>query len=115
ETYYPLLEDGELLTSEPMQNIGDEPLFLNFDEQDYLKRLTKEIEDVPDEIFNLISEITWNPTEKNKYKITLYMNDGFVVTTTIRNFASKMKEYAAILSQLETEQGVHHKEVGTSL
>src|SRR5699024_12270988 len=34
ETYYPLLEDGELLTSEPMKNIGDEPLFLNFDEQD---------------------------------------------------------------------------------
>src|SRR5699024_5068074 len=27
ETYYPLLEDGELLTSEPMNNIGDEPLF----------------------------------------------------------------------------------------
>lgn len=113
ETYYPLLEDGELLTSEPMKNIGDEPLFLNFDEQDYLNRLTKEIEDVPDEIFNLISEITWNPTEKNKYKITLYMNDGFVVKTTIRNFASKMKNYPAVISQLDDEKGVIHMEVGT--
>src|SRR5699024_5614207 len=91
---------------------GDEPLFLNFDEQDYLKRLTKEIEDVPDEIFNLISEITWNPTEKNKYKITLYMNDGFVVKTTIRNFASKMKNYPAVISQLYDEKGVIIVEVG---
>src|SRR5699024_6967800 len=104
ETYYRILEDGELVRSERMKIIGDELLFLNLDEQDYLKRLTIEIEDVPDEIFNLISEITLNPTEKNKYKITLYMNEGLVVKTTNRNFASKIKNYTATILKLYNEK-----------
>lgn len=111
--YYPLLEDGELLT-EPIENKGDEPLLHDFKQNDYLKRLAGEIEDVPEDIFNLISEITWNPTEKNKYKIILYMNDGFVVKTTIRNFASKMESYPAVIAQLDDgKKGIIHMEVGT--
>src|SRR5699024_9223342 len=46
---------------------------------------------LPDAIRGLISEIYWNPTDGNKNKIMLYMNDGFVVDGVIRRFADRME------------------------
>src|SRR5699024_11800125 len=95
-------------------NQGDGPLLNDFKEDVYLERMASELNDIPDDIFNLISEITWTPTDKNKYKILLYMNDGFTVEATIRNFATKMQTYPSIVSQLDDgEQGIIHMGVGT--
>ena len=56
--YYPLLENGKVLTSKEIINKGDGPLLHNFTDDKYLTRLSKELSNVPDDIFNLISEIT---------------------------------------------------------
>src|SRR5699024_3959159 len=48
-----------------------------------------------------------------KNKILLYMNDGYTVDGTIRNFAEKMKLYPSIVSQVpEDEEGIIHIGVG---
>lgn len=112
--YHPVLESGMIINKHNISNKGDGPLLINFDDEEYLKRMAKELGEIPDHIFNLISEISWEPTEKNKYKVVLYMNDGFIVHATLRNFASKMKTYPSIIAQLdEGEKGIVHMGVGT--
>lgn len=113
-TYFPILQNGMMVKKERISNQGDGPLLNDFEEDAYLKRMASELNEVPEDVFNLISEITWVPTEKNKYKIVLYMNDGFIVEATIRNFARKMKTYPSIVSQLEEgDRGIIHMGVGT--
>ena len=79
-----------IVTTSNLHNKGDGPLLINFKDEQYLQRMAVELSKIPVDIFNLISEISWEPTEKNKYKILLYMNDGFIVDATIRNFSNKM-------------------------
>src|SRR5690625_305553 len=111
--YFPVLESGEVVTNHQINNKGDGPILNNFDDEEYLKRIATELSEIPDYIFNLISEVSWKPTEKNKYKVVLYMNDGFIVHATIRNFSSKMKTYPSIIAQLDPkEKGIVHMGVG---
>lgn len=112
--YHPVLQNGMIVTNEEISNQGDGPLLHEFKDNAYLERMASELNEIPEDVFNLISEITWTPTEKNKYKIKLYMNDGFIVEATIRNFANKMKAYPSIVSQLEDgDKGIIHMGVGT--
>lgn len=112
--YHPVLENGMIITKSNIPYRGNNPLLTNFEHDDYLTRMAVELNELPEDIFNLISEITWEPTKKNKHKIVLYMNDGFVVHSTMRDFANKMKTYPSIVSQLdEGEKGIIHMGVGT--
>lgn len=108
--YFALLENGDSLTSSPLHSIpGDAPLLLNFSKQTYLQEMTKELSRLPNSIVNLISEIHWQPTDGNPYKIWMFMNDGFEVDGSIRNFSSAMKSYPSISAQLDPEiKGVIH-------
>ncbi|MEI3606720.1 FtsQ-type POTRA domain-containing protein [Pseudogracilibacillus sp. SE30717A] len=111
--FHPVLENGMIITTSNLNNIGDGPLLNNFNDEQYLQRMVSELSKLPPDIFDLISEISWEPTDKNKYKIMLFMNDGFMVDATIRNFASKMAAYPSIVSQLDPkEKGIVHMGVG---
>ncbi|MBU5467734.1 FtsQ-type POTRA domain-containing protein [Virgibacillus sp. MSJ-26] len=110
EHYMPVIEDGEIITDRQTKSInGDAPLLLNFSEKDYLDKMAVELYELPKSISNLISEVYWDPTEENKNKILLYMNDGYVVSSTIRDFSEKMTVYPSIVSQLDPEdKGIIH-------
>lgn len=111
---HPVLENGMIVPTNNIASKGDGPLLNNFEDEQYLQRMATELSKIPEDIFNLISEVSWEPTKKNKYKIILYMNDGFIVDATIRNFASKMTTYPSIVSQLNPEdKGIVHMGVGT--
>lgn len=111
--FYPVIGNGTLLSSEQKAVSGDAPILLDFTEKAYLKNLTEELDNVPKGIFNLISEIYWKPAKDNKNKIILFMNDGFVVEATIRDFAEKMQVYPSIASQLDPDsKGIIHIGVG---
>jgi len=104
---YPVLNNGERLAHQ--QSTGDAPLFVNFTDRDQLDRALEEFEELPKYLFNLISEVHWDPTENNQHKIIVYMNDGYMVSGTIRDFANKMKVYPSIVSQLDSDQkGIVH-------
>lgn len=109
-TYFPLLENGNRLESSPLKLLrGDAPLITNFTKQTYLQELTKELQLLPDTVVAIISEIQWKPTEGNPYKILIYMNDGYEVDASIRNFAKSMRAYPSIVSQLDpATEGIIH-------
>ncbi|WP_164215379.1 cell division protein FtsQ/DivIB [Virgibacillus sp. YIM 98842] len=113
-SYSPILRNGNILESMNQSNPnGDAPILIGFTETEYLERLANELAELPDSISNLISEIHWSPAEENRDKLLLYMNDGFLVDGTIRNFAEKMEVYPSIAGQLdEEEKGIIHIGVG---
>lgn len=114
EFYYPVLGTGEIL-EQLKQNryYGDAPLLAGFTEDEYLHRMASELENLPKSIFNLISEIHWNPTDKNEHKIIVYMNDGYIIDSTIRNFSENITVYPSIVSQLDPdEKGIIHLGAG---
>lgn len=109
---HPVLGTGITLPVH-IETLSEAPLMNGFTEESYLKDMTTELEKLPKSILNLISEIHWKPSEENKNKIVLYMNDGYVVNGTIRDFANKMQVYPSIVSQLEPDgKGIIHIGVG---
>ncbi|GGJ86660.1 cell division protein DivIB [Lentibacillus kapialis] len=115
ESYYPILGTGQILKDKEQQTAsGDAPLLIDFSDEDYLTEMTHELKRLPESILKLISEIHWQPTDDNERKIKLYMNDGYIVDGTIRNFADNMSVYPSIVSQLDTEsKGIIHIGAGT--
>lgn len=110
----PVLSNGDVVNTDGSTLMSNAPILNKFTDEQYLKRMADELTELPEQILNLISEIIWEPTDKNKYKIILYMNDGFTVNATIRNFANKMEAYPSIVSQLDpNEKGIVHMGVGT--
>lgn len=113
EHFIPLLENGEKITIKDRYAYGDAPLLLNFTDEKILQEMTSQLQQLPPNILRLISEIHWSPNDQNKYKVILYMNDGFIVEGTIRNFADRMHIYPSIASQLDPEvKGIIHIGVG---
>lgn len=112
--FYPVLGNGTVLEESKINRLsGDAPLLLSFSQEDMLVEMSKELSNLPKNILNIISEIHWTPTDKNKNDITLFMTDGFMVQSSIRNFSEKMKVYPSIASQLEPgSEGIIHIGVG---
>lgn len=110
--FYLVLGNGNVL-SNTTRFIGDAPIIEGFTEESYFENMVTELQELPKSILNLISEVHWRPTEENNNKIILYMNDGFVVDGTIRNFSEKMQIYPSIVAQLEAgSEGIIHIGVG---
>lgn len=109
---HPILGTGITLPVD-VESLSNAPQMVGFTEESYLKNMTTELEKLPKSIRNLISEIHWQPTEENKNKILLYMNDGYVVDGTIKKFSDKMQVYPSIVSQLDPDmKGIIHIGVG---
>ena len=115
ESYDALLENGKVVKSEKDEfKLGDAPLINSFKNDENLERIAKELSVLPNNIFDLISEVNWTPSKNNPHKIKLYMNDGFIVASTTRGFSENMKAYPSIVSQLdENAKGVIHIGVGS--
>jgi cell division protein FtsQ len=112
--YYPVLANGVSLKQREQDTYnGNSPMLIGFTEDEYLRRMAEELNKLPKNITNLISEIHWEPTDNNKNKIHLFMTDGYMVDGTIRNFSEKMEVYPSIVSQLEPGvDGIIHIGVG---
>jgi cell division protein FtsQ len=113
--FFPVLENGNILSDRKIEQLPlNAPILFNFIENNVLKEMIAHLEKLPEEVFNSISEIHYDPTESDEYHIFLYMNDGNSVSATIRTFSEKMVHYPSIVSQLEPNQkGVINLEVGS--
>ncbi|GGA83935.1 cell division protein FtsQ/DivIB [Ornithinibacillus halotolerans] len=114
QAYYPILANGSLFTESSKEYLdGDAPLLVNFTDEEKLIEISKELSKLPKGIFNIISELHWNPTEKNQNTITLYMSDGNMVESSIRDFSEKMTVYPSIAAQLDpSKEGIIHIGIG---
>lgn len=110
DNYSAVLENGKIVTNgESGFDLSNAPLLHNFKDDKKLKRMTEELNELPDYLFNMISEIFWIPSKNNEYKIEMFMIDGFTVNTTIREFSKNMEVYPSIVSQLEiNDKGIIH-------
>ncbi|WP_251549067.1 cell division protein FtsQ/DivIB [Neobacillus muris] len=115
EFYFPVMENGKILIAKKFGQAPDNaPILFNFDEGDVLDEMIQELQKLPAAITNSISEIHHTPKKTDQYHVSLYMNDGFEVSATIRSFSEKMIHYPSIISQLDPNQkGIIDLEVGS--
>jgi cell division protein FtsQ len=113
-SYYPTLGNGEILSDSGNERLtGDAPLLVNFTDKKVLAEMSEELSELPTNILNIISEIHWSKNESNSKEVTLFMSDGFMVESSIRDFSEKMKVYPSIAAQLDPNaEGIIHIGVG---
>lgn len=112
--FLPVLENGEILKAEPGAIFANAPVLIGFSEGEALQEMINGLEAIPEEVANSISEIHYSPKETDPFHVSLFMNDGFEVSASIRTFAEKMVHYPSIVSQLDPEiKGVIDLEVGS--
>ncbi|XJZ28412.1 cell division protein FtsQ/DivIB [Bacillota bacterium Lsc_1132] len=113
--YYLILDNGRILQSRKISSPPvNAPILIDFKEGPELNELVAELQKLPEEITNSISEIHYTPNKTDSYHISLFMNDGFEVSATIRGFADKMSHYPSIISQLDpNKKGIIDLEVGS--
>ncbi|MEC1260768.1 cell division protein FtsQ/DivIB [Bacillus swezeyi] len=111
--YYSVLENGTVLPDEVTPtDVG--PILNHWTDDDKLVQMAKQLNSLPDSVKKSISEINYTPKKSNPWLIRLYMNDGYIVTASIKSFAKKMDSYPAIVKELpKGEKGIIHLEVAT--
>lgn len=112
--FLPILDNGNILDEETGVIPVNSPILIGFSEGEAMEGVIEGLNELPDEILNSISEIHYAPKETDKFHITLFMNDGFEVSASLRSFAEKLAHYPAIVSQLDPSiKGIIDLEVGS--
>jgi cell division protein FtsQ len=115
ESYFPVMENGKVLMDRDVAEIPvNAPILFKFKEGAILKEMVTALDELPVEVLNAISEIHYTPKKTDQYHISLFMNDGFEVSATLRSFSEKMIHYPSIISQLDPSiKGIIDLEVGS--
>ncbi|MDT8859118.1 FtsQ-type POTRA domain-containing protein [Alkalihalobacillus sp. MEB130] len=110
DKYYPILETGHYLEELPRHEFpSDAPLLIGFSQGELLAELSAELQELPSQLIERISEIFYEPTESDSLSIVLFMTDGIEVHTSIRNFSEYLAPYPSIVRELDQEkQGILH-------
>jgi cell division protein FtsQ len=111
--FFPVLENGDILAVGQTDDIPvNAPILFGFEEGESLDEMIASLETLSVEIVGTISEIHYNPSETDRYRILLFMNNGFEVNATLTSFSEKMALYPSIISQLDrSKTGVIDLEV----
>lgn len=115
KNYLPVMENGKILKATEVLDVpSNAPILIGFNEGNALNGIIEELGDLREEVLNSISEIHYAPKETDSLHLTVYMNDGFEVSATVRSFAEKMMHYPSIVSQLDPNiKGIIDLEVGS--
>lgn len=111
--FSPVLENGDILQADHEHPPINAPVLAGFSEGELIKKMVAELVNLPRAVFNSISEIHYAPKDTDQYHIYVYMNNGFEVTASLKNFSEKMAYYPSIISHLDPNvKGVIDIEVG---
>ncbi|MBU8877727.1 FtsQ-type POTRA domain-containing protein [Bacillus sp. FJAT-29790] len=115
KSYLPVIENGKILNDDKISGIpANAPILIGFSQGNVLNGMIKELEILREEVLNSISEIHHTPKNTDAFHLTLFMNDGYEVSATVRSFSEKMAHYPSIVSQLDPEKkGIIDLEVGS--
>ncbi|UCZ51823.1 cell division protein FtsQ/DivIB [Bacillus shivajii] len=111
ENYLPLIETGERIPKEFIRSSTpyDAPILKGFEDEDLIVTMADELNKVKNHLRYHMSEIYMTPTENDGSRIMIYMNDGFVVSSTVRDFAERVAPYPSVVEQLDPdEEGIVH-------
>ncbi|CAM3086679.1 cell division protein FtsQ/DivIB [Filibacter tadaridae] len=108
-----LLENGEVFPNAKLIPQEEAPVLKDFGDSTVRKRLTKQLLEIDDHVYQLISEIIFAGKKEDKDSIILYMDDGYEVRADLSTFAERMNYYPRVIAQLNgIEKGVIDMEVG---
>lgn len=112
DSYVPVLESGDIYVSENDDRVTpyDAPILHDFyDKEEARKTLVDQLAVTSKGIRQRISDIYLDPVENDPYRLTLFMNDGFVVSSTANDFAERISSYPSIVEQLDPNvEGIVH-------
>ena len=109
--YLPILENGTIL-QEPRKEVTKGRVIVeNFTDETLILETLKQYKELPEEIQDAISQITYAPSKKNEELLTIFMNDGNQVIVGISKLADHMKYYLQVAKEM-SEKGVIDMEVG---
>jgi len=110
-SYQMLLSNGFAL--DKAISVVDGPIFSNFESQETKEELVSQLTEIDSEVFNLISQVILDPSDKDAAFVTLYMSDGNEVRGILQGLTDKLNYYPSVIAQLEDGQkGVIDMEVG---
>ncbi|WP_265455376.1 cell division protein FtsQ/DivIB [Enterococcus sp. HY326] len=109
--YYPILENGVVLTDTATDAIEGFPVLQDFSDQTIITETISGYQDIATDVQALIQVIQYTPSSDNPRLLTLTMTDGNQVLVPYTTFASQMQYYPQVASQM-TENGVIDMEVG---
>lgn len=114
-SYYAILENGDIVEEPLTSFVMDAPLLSKFKDDAYLNEMLEQLASLKPEVHALISEVVYTPSESDKSVVTLYMTDGYEVRALIHEFAKKVNYYPDIVAQLSDIEmkGVIDLEVGS--
>lgn len=111
--YFPVLENGTVLPEGGLPREGM-PILMDWNDDDKRKELAGQLIKLPESINRSISEIYYTPSDSDPSHMTLYMNDGFIVSASLKTFSDKMISYPDIVKEIEDgAKGIIHMEVAT--
>lgn len=110
--YLKVLENGEVLEDEYTTSIGNQPVFLSFEEGNALNRIITEFEELDPSIQDLISEVEHIESEHNPLLVRAYMNNGNQVLASIPNFSDRLSYYPQMVQAVEGQYGLFDLEAG---
>ena len=87
------------------------PTLINYVPDIKYEELIKKINKVKIDIWHLVSEIKYEPTEQDKDRFALYMNDGNLVYLTLTKF-DKLNYYKDIINEFNCQKGVLNLDSG---
>ncbi|WP_379967047.1 cell division protein FtsQ/DivIB [Ectobacillus sp. sgz5001026] len=113
-TLYPILENGKSIGALKGNTLPvAAPLFIDFKDENTIQQLSKELAKLDSSIVRSISEIHFSPNSTDPNYLLLFMDQGYVVSVTVQDFATKMGAYPLIIKQLKPGDKVQiHLEVG---
>jgi len=110
-SYLPVLESGDIFVSELDDYVTphDAPILHDFENEEARKALVSQLAVTSNGIRQRISDIYLAPVENDPYRLTLLMNDGFVVSSTANDFAKRISSYPSVVEQLDPDvPGIVH-------
>lgn len=109
--YLPILENGTIL-QEPQKEVTKGRVIVeNFTDETLILETLKQYKELPEEIQDAISQITYAPSKNNEELLIIFMNDGNQVIVGISKLADHMKYYLQVAKEM-SEKGVIDMEVG---
>ncbi|SDN25114.1 cell division protein FtsQ/DivIB [Alkalicoccus daliensis] len=107
----PVLSTGALNENADVE-AGNAPILRDFNDQTLINQAAEELSKMAPHISARISDIIHTPVENDSSRITLLMNDGHTVSSTLTNFASRMVPYPAVVQQLDEDaDGIIHMRI----
>jgi cell division protein FtsQ len=113
EGYDPVLTTGDVYTNGSESNQSfvpyDAPVLRGFEDDDIRGEMVNELAETPAALLQRMSDIILDPTENDPYRLTILMNDGFTVSSTVRHFAQRIAPYPSVVEQLDPNvEGIVH-------